>query len=121
MILSSKEKQRLANSLSWMVEDLKIGFDLTKGNIEEGSQGGYSNELNDAIGLLKDIEKVNTVESFDSHGNSKSGDHRKSILLNCREFKCKSNEKGICGLAKITLESMNLTIGKVRCVQASDE
>jgi len=122
MILSSSEKQRFVNSLSWMIDGLKVGFDLMKGNVEQGSEGGYSDELVEAMCLLDEVKNIHTVESIESHGNSKSCGHRRTVLLNCREFSCVSNSKGVCALTNITLESIGaFSFGRVRCVQASDE
>lgn len=111
MILNDAEKDRIIQSLSWMVKELKHRHDELKGNFEEGSQGDYSPELKAAMGLLEDIKKVETTEI--------TGSHRKSTLLNCREFVCLSNRQGICASSKITLESKCLTIiGDLRCVEA---
>jgi len=40
-----------------MVPDMKWRADETMRNIEEGSQGGYSHELQEAIDCLKELKK----------------------------------------------------------------
>lgn len=111
MILTNKEKDRIVQSLSWMIEDMKHRHDQLKGNLEEGSQGDYSVALKEAMVLLQDVKKVDTIEV--------TGCHRNSSLVNCREFACVSNRQGICASAKVTLESMGIVpIGKLRCVEA---
>lgn len=51
-------KQRVATSLEWMVAGIKYRHDLTHSNLEPGSQGGYSDELNTAIDLLEELRQV---------------------------------------------------------------
>ncbi len=113
MILNKAEKKELIDTLSWMITDLKWKADQTKLNIEKGSQGGYSPLLINAIDLLDKIEKTQTVEI--------TGCHRKSIELNCREFKCDDNRSGLCNLASITLESLGCLVGHLKCVQAKEK
>lgn len=112
MILNCNEKECFVKSLSWMIEDLKHRHDELKGNLEEGSQGDYSPELKAAMGLLGDVKKVETTET--------TGSHRKSTLLNCREFVCVSNRQGICAASKITLESKGVfsMVGDLKCVES---
>lgn len=111
MILTNEEKKRIVENLSWMIKDLRHRHDQLKGNLEEGSQGDYSDELKKAMSLLQDIEKVLTVEV--------TGCHRKPVSVNCREFTCVSNRQGICALVRITLESIGaLIVGRLKCVQA---
>ena len=49
-----KEKliRRAARSLDWLVTDCRLRFDDCRGNLEEGSKGGYSPELTEAINVL---------------------------------------------------------------------
>lgn len=111
MKLNNYEKDCIVKSLSWMIEDLKHRHNELKGNLEEGSQVDYSSELKAAMDLLQDVKKVETTEI--------TGRHRKSSLLNCREFACMSNRQGICAASKITLESVgSLSVGDLRCVEA---
>ena len=114
MILNNAEKTRLIDSLTWMIKDMKFKCDETKGNLDEGSQGDYSPAVEAAVSLLEEIEKIETTEV--------TGCHRKSVGVNCREFKCLSNRQGSCALAKITLEKGSaITIGNLKCVQAEEQ
>lgn len=111
MILNNEEKDCIIQNLSWMIEDMKHRHNQLKGNLEEGSQGDYSPALKEAMELLNDIEKVETVET--------TGCHRKSSLVNCREFICTSNRQGVCASSKITLERIgSALIGKLNCIEA---
>lgn len=47
----------ILETLTWMVADMKWRADETMGNIEEGSSGGYSPELQKAIDLLEFLQK----------------------------------------------------------------
>jgi len=49
-------KQRLIISLTWLIEDAKHRFDDCKNNLEAGSEGGYSDELKEAMAALKILE-----------------------------------------------------------------
>lgn len=49
-------RTRATKSLEWMVADMKWRFDQTKQNLDNGSQGGYSPELTEAIALLAELE-----------------------------------------------------------------
>lgn len=49
-------KRRAIKSLEWMIIDIKHRHDQTHGNLEEGSQGGYSEELTEAIAFLKELK-----------------------------------------------------------------
>jgi len=51
-----KFKVRLTTTLGWMVADMTWKADQTKGNLEEGSQSGYSKELTEAITLLTELK-----------------------------------------------------------------
>lgn len=114
MILNDTEKKRLIESLAWMITDLQYKSNETKLNTEEGSEGGYSPELKDAMSLLEDVEKTETTEI--------TGCHRKSVAVNCREFKCPSSRQGTCALSAITLERIgSLIIGHLKCVQAGEK
>lgn len=120
MILNNKEKKRLVDNLTWMITDMKYKSDESKRNFEEGSEGGYSSELQAAIKLLEDIQKTETVEV--------TGCHRKIVAVNCREFTsgtrkgCGFNKQGLCVLSNITLERVgSLIVGNLKCVQAKAE
>jgi hypothetical protein len=54
---------RIHKTLSWLVPDCKGRYDECRGNLEPGSQGGYSVELTEAIELLKEIEDCLRVSS----------------------------------------------------------
>jgi len=114
MILNNEEKKRLVDNLSWPIEDMKHRHDELKGNLEQGSQGDYSDELNQMINLLDDIKKTDTIET--------TGCHRGMNAVNCRDFECSNNRGGICLVTKITLECVALGIvGMLKCVQAERE
>ena len=51
-------KQRLIRTLEWMTTDMKWRADDTKLNFEEGSQGGYSPELQEGIDLLAELKAM---------------------------------------------------------------
>ena len=111
MILNNAEKERIVNKLSWMITEMVHRCDDEKGNLEEGSQGDYSDDLKAAIILLDDIKKTETIET--------TGCHRGMNAVNCRDFKCGNNRQGICLIAKVTLESIGSgIIGMLKCVQA---
>ena len=111
MIISDKEKERLVKTLTWMITDMQYKSNASKLNTEEGSEGGYSPDLKEAMSLLEDIQKTETTET--------TGCHRKSVAVNCREFDCPSNRQGTCALSTITLEKMSeVLVGMLRCVQA---
>jgi len=114
MILNNEEKKRLIDNLSWPIADMKHRHDELKGNLEQGSQGDYSDELNQMISLLDDIKKTDTIET--------TGYHRGMNAVNCRDFECSNNRGGICLVTKITLECVALGIvGMLKCVQAERE
>lgn len=48
--------QRAIDSLSWLVTDAEWRSDDTKGNLDEGSQGGYSPELTEARNVLEELK-----------------------------------------------------------------
>ena len=48
--------RRSLDSLNWMIDDIKWRFDECKGNLDNGSKGGYSPELTRAIKLREDLE-----------------------------------------------------------------
>lgn len=54
--MDEKLRQRIIKTLDWLVADNKWRADDTKLNVEEGSQGGYSPELNEAIELLEELK-----------------------------------------------------------------
>ena len=47
---------RIVESLEWMIKDMKWRHNETKMNVDEGSEGGYSPELQEAIDLLEEIQ-----------------------------------------------------------------
>jgi hypothetical protein len=49
--------ERIIKTLEWLVGDAKWRFDQTKNNIDEGSQGGYSEELTEAMNLLEELKE----------------------------------------------------------------
>lgn len=105
MILNNIEKKCLVDTLTWMITDMRLKFD------DAAFGGGYSKELNAAIDLLENIEKIQTIEA--------TGCHRKSAEVNCREFECDGNKDGICSSTKVTLEKIETPIiGMLRCVEA---
>lgn len=111
MILNDAEKNRVVTTLSWMITDMKHRHDQSKENFQEGSQGDYSPSLAEAMLLLEEVIKLDTVEV--------TGFYRKSTLLNCREFTCMLNKQGACKSPSITLESGGtLHIGNLKCVEA---
>ena len=48
--------RRIRASMNWLVTDSKLRFDDCRGNLEEGSAGGYSPELTEAIDVLHELE-----------------------------------------------------------------
>ncbi|KKL81529.1 hypothetical protein LCGC14_1993840 [marine sediment metagenome] len=51
-------KKRIIETLEWLVTDATWRADETKLNFEEGSQGGYSPELTEAINLLEELKNT---------------------------------------------------------------
>ncbi len=49
-------KLRIIKTLDCFVKDAKWRFDTDKNNLDEGSQGGYSPELQEAIDLLEELK-----------------------------------------------------------------
>ena len=45
----------------------------------------------------------------------------KEILLNCRNFKCRNNNKGHCKSAEVILTPTGNLIDRVICIQAEDK
>ena len=54
--MDSKLRERIIKTLEWMVADMRWRADQTKRNFEEGSEGGYSPELQEAIDLLAELK-----------------------------------------------------------------
>ncbi len=54
-IMTGGLRQRVTATLSWMVTAMKWREDDLRENIEEGSCGGYSEELTEAIELLEEL------------------------------------------------------------------
>ena len=48
---------RVIKSMQWMIDDMKWRYDNNKGNLDEGSCGGYSPELTEAINTLEELKK----------------------------------------------------------------
>lgn len=55
--MNEQLRQRIITTLEWMIADLVWRADQTKGNFEEGSAGGYTSQLQDAIDLLAELKK----------------------------------------------------------------
>lgn len=49
-------KQRTIESLKWLTEDAKWRFNQCKDTMDDGGVGGYSDELTEAIAVLKELE-----------------------------------------------------------------
>lgn len=56
-----KLRQRIIKSMNWMIKDIKYRADETKQNFEEGSQGGYSPELIEAMNVLDELKSGEEV------------------------------------------------------------
>lgn len=54
--MTSELRQRIIDTLSWMVTDMKHRFDEQKSIFGQRSEGGYSAELTEAIDLLKELK-----------------------------------------------------------------
>jgi hypothetical protein len=52
---NSQLRTRIVKSLELMVTDMKWRYNETKMNVDEGSEGGYSPELQAAIDLLDEL------------------------------------------------------------------
>lgn len=50
------DKQRIIKTLEWLVEDAKWRFNQCKDAMDDGSTGGYSDELTEATNLLKELK-----------------------------------------------------------------
>jgi len=50
-------RKRIVDTLEWMIKDMRWRADENMRNIEDGSQGGYSPELIEAINLLEELKK----------------------------------------------------------------
>ena len=90
--LAAGTMRRVIRTLSWMIEDMKHRFDDCRGNLDNGSEGGYSPELTEAIELLDELEK-GTGPARHHAGNTlaaayKQGfeDAKKVILKDIREI-----------------------------------
>lgn len=58
-----KFRERLHKTMNWMVEDMKWRHNETKRNFEDGSEGGYSPELKEAISLLGELKPKNNQKT----------------------------------------------------------
>lgn len=56
-MISTDIERRILISLRWLVTDAKHRFDECRRNEEEGSQGGYSPELSEAMAVLSQLER----------------------------------------------------------------
>ena len=54
--MDEKLKARAIKSLEWLVEDAKWRYDTDKYNMIDGSGGGYSEQLCEAIDVLKELK-----------------------------------------------------------------
>lgn len=54
--MSDDLKNRIIESMDWMVTDMTYRADDLRNNTEEGSQGGYSPELQKSIDLLEELK-----------------------------------------------------------------
>ena len=52
-------KQRTINTLEWMITDMKWRYDENRGNLDEGSEGGYSDTINEATDVLRELKESN--------------------------------------------------------------
>lgn len=48
---------RIHKSLDWMITDMKWRDNQTRGNLEKGSEGGWSPQLKEAVALLESIKR----------------------------------------------------------------
>ena len=60
--LGGPSRTRVITSLSWLVADARHRFDDCKDNLGNGSSGGYSPELTEAIELLDELRKGKPAE-----------------------------------------------------------
>ena len=58
MFIESKLRTRIINSMSWMVKTIKFREDECTGNLDLGTESGYSPELTRAIELLALLEST---------------------------------------------------------------
>jgi hypothetical protein len=91
-------KARAITSLSWLVAEAKHRFDDCKGNLDNGSGGGYSPELTEAIGLLEGL-KTGAIEA---DKDEQIEERLKAGVLSLSEAKEKHKEeiKGIDEIIK---------------------
>lgn len=50
-------RARVITTLTWLIADARYRFDECKNNLEDGSSGGYSPELTEAVELLDELKK----------------------------------------------------------------
>ena len=55
-MIDKELRERILQSLRWVVPELEHRFNDCKSNLEEGSEGGYSDELKELISLKQDLE-----------------------------------------------------------------
>ena len=113
---------RILKTLDWVVPEIQHRFDDSKNNLEQGSQGGYSPRLTEAIDLWNELKGVKT-HGVDLEITKEGTVHRQNCLLNCRQFKCCYNHSGMCALKKITFEATGgfASISHLVCSQAKEK
>ena len=81
--LGEGTRRRVITSLSWRVADAKHRFDDCHNNLENGSEGGYSDELTEAIELLDALKKGIEIPDQDrlKAAFREGFDHAKKIIL----------------------------------------
>lgn len=87
--LNEGERARCIKSLSWLVADAKHRFDDCRGNLDNGSEGGYSDELTEAIELFDELKKGTPAEPGDRQHDAdtlkaayrQGFEHAKKIIL----------------------------------------
>ena len=66
-------KQRIIDTLEWLVKDARWRFDQCKDAMDDGSTGGYSDELTEAINLLKELKGPQNEPVTNNSNNDVSG------------------------------------------------
>jgi len=62
-IVTPELERRITTSLRWLITDARYRFDECRRNEEAGSQGGYSDELTEAIAVLNQLENPTLYKS----------------------------------------------------------
>ena len=76
--LNGPTRTRIITSLSRLIADARHRFDDCKNNLDDGSKGGYGDDLKEAIELLDELKKGPSAESGDRH-------HDDSTLISAYE------------------------------------